>query len=183
MTQRALVLLAQGAEEMETTIIVDVLRRAGVEVQLAGVDGVLAVTCSRGVRILPDMALDTVEGRFDAVIMPGGTEGAERLAQSPAVGDCLRAQWDGGGLVAAICAAPIALHAHGIAPGHAITSHPSVREKLGDAYPLKDERVVKSGRLITSQGPGTSFEFALALVELLCGQETAAQVAQPMLLH
>ncbi len=182
MTVRAVVLLAQGAEEMETTIVVDVLRRAQVEVVLAGVDGVAAVTCSRGVRLLPDAALETLEGPFDAVILPGGTDGAERLAQSQAVGRWVRAQWDGGGLVAAVCAGPIALQAHGVGIGMTITSHPSVRDRLSKDYALSDARVVHSQHLITSQGPGTSFEFALAIVRALCGRETAERVAQPMLL-
>src|SRR5690606_28618525 len=97
-----------------------------------------------------------VEGEFDIVVMPGGTEGAEHLAQSAAVGDRLRAQWENSGFVAAMCAAPIALRAHGIATGHAVTSHPSVQAKLVDTYRLQQQRVVTSGRLITSQGPGTS---------------------------
>ena len=82
----ALVLLAAGAEEIEFTVIVDVLRRAKVEVTVAGVAGDGAVTCSRGVRIVPDVALSEVRAEFDAVIMPGGTGGAHALAADAAVG-------------------------------------------------------------------------------------------------
>ena len=178
----ALVLLATGAEEMETTIVVDVLRRATIDVVLAGIDGVAPVTCSRGVRIVPDSALTDVSADFDVVILPGGGPGAERLAASPAVGDRLRRQCARKGLVAAICAAPTALLAHGIAGGATITSHPSVRQQLSGSYKLSDERVVVDERLITSQGPGTTFEFALQIVKTLLGEEVATKVATPMIL-
>jgi putative intracellular protease/amidase len=79
--KRALVFLAKGAEEMETVITVDVLRRAGILVTLAGVEGADAVLCSRDVRVVPDVALSSVENdNFDAVIVPGGLKGAETCA-------------------------------------------------------------------------------------------------------
>ncbi len=180
--KRALVILAPGAEEMEATIVVDVLRRAGVEVTLAGLDGVAAVTCSRGVRILPDAALTAAGSDFDAVVLPGGAEGAERLAGSELVGQVLRAHWERGAIVAAICAGPTALAQHELALGSAITNHPSVSAQLQGRYQLRDDAVVKSGQLITSQGPGTSFAFALTLVAQLCGQGVAAKVQAPMML-
>jgi protein DJ-1 len=81
MSKSALVFLAQGAEEMETVITVDTLRRAGIVVTLAGVDGPDAVLCSRDVRVVPDVALSAVESNnFDAVIVPGGLKGAETCA-------------------------------------------------------------------------------------------------------
>jgi protein DJ-1 len=178
----ALVLLAPGAEEMETTIVVDVLRRAKVNVLVAGVDGSGAVECSRGVRITPDVALTAVDTLRDVVVLPGGAGGAERLRDSPLVGELLRQYWDGQRIVAAICAAPTALLAHRIALGSHLTSHPSVRELLRDEYEVSDDRVVEDGRLVTSQGPGTSFEFALALVARLCGSDVARQVRGPMVL-
>lgn len=178
----ALVLLAAGAEEMETTIVVDVLRRAQVHVVLAGVDGAEPVVCSRGVRIVPDQALADVSGEFDVVVLPGGAKGAEQLATSTLVNAWLRAQSERAGLIAAICAAPLALLAHGIALGSTITSHPSVRQRLANDYTLSDERVVALPGLITSQGPGTSFEFALRVVATLLGDAAAEAVAGPMVL-
>ena len=78
MTKKALVFLAEGAEEMETVITVDTLRRAGIEVTLAGLNGDSPVLCSRNVRVVPDVALDSVSSQtFDAVIVPGGLKGAE----------------------------------------------------------------------------------------------------------
>ena len=98
----ALVLLAPGAEEMEVSIIVDVLRRGGVKVTLAGVAGSGAVTCSRGLRVVPDVALGDVAGSFDAVVLPGGAQGAENLGNSPLVGRHLKTQWQRGRIVAAV---------------------------------------------------------------------------------
>ncbi|MDC3962374.1 DJ-1 family glyoxalase III [Polyangium jinanense] len=179
---RALVLLAEGAEEMEATISVDVLRRASVEVVLAGVDGASPVRCSRGVRIVPDVALAEVTGSFDVIVLPGGKGGAERLAASPAVGALLRAQAEAGRLVAAICAAPIALAAHGVFAGRRMTCHPSVREVVARHGKHETEPVVIDGSLVTSQGPGTTFLFALTLVEMLSGVTTRDEVRAPMML-
>jgi len=167
---------------METTIIVDVLRRGGIEVTLAGLAGPQPVTCSRGVRLVPDISLEAVTGQFDVIVLPGGAAGAQALADSAAVGQLLREQLAAGRMVGAICAAPIALLAHDIAAGAAVTSHPSVREQLGERYALSDERVVEAGQLVTSQGPGTTFEFALALLGRLVNPELAAKVAAPMML-
>lgn len=179
---RALVLLAEGAEEMEATIAVDVLRRAEIDVTLAGLDGDGAVQCSRGLRVLPDTSLAEVEGPFDVIVLPGGKGGAERLAGSAAVGEVLRAQVEAGRAVAAICAAPIALRTHGVFEGSRMTCHPSVNEVVGGHGRLTPGAVVIDGQLITSQGPGTAFLFALAIVERLRGADVAEKVRGPMLL-
>lgn len=181
-TPRGLVLLAEGAEEMETTITVDVLRRGEVEVVLAGLEGADPVTCSRGVRLVPDRALSEVEGEFDVIALPGGAGGAERLAEAAAVGRLLRAQEAAGRTIAAICAAPIALVAHGVCAGRRLTSHPSVRERVASHGIYVEDPVVEDGPLVTSRGPGTAFAFALALVRRLSGSERAAAVRQPMML-
>lgn len=179
---RALVLLAEGAEEMEVTITVDVLRRGEVEVLLAGLDGPAPVRCSRGVVIVPDAALSAASGEFDAVVLPGGKGGADRLAASPAAGEILRAQAASGRLVAAICAAPIALAAHGLFAGARMACHPSVTAVVAAHARHADEPIVDAGQIVTSQGPGTAFLFALHLVERLRGPEVAARVRAPMML-
>ena len=180
--KRALVILASGAEEMETVITVDVLRRGGIEVTLAGLDGAGAVTCSRNVKVVPDCALSDAQGMFDVIVLPGGAKGAENLAQSLAVQKLLQAQEKSGRLIAAVCAAPIALAAAGVAKGLELTSHPSVKEKVAIHGKYSEARVVRDGKVITSRGPGTTFEFALALVQALEGEEAAKKVADPMLL-
>ncbi len=177
-----LVLLAHGAEEMETTIIVDVLRRAEIEVTLAGVSGAEPVICSRGVRILPDLGLEEVRGEFDLLVLPGGLEGSERLSRSDEVAGLLRRQHGEGRKVAAICAAPCALVAHGVFEGYALTSHPSVREAVSGHGQYREDAVVVDRELITGRGPGSSFEFALALVGELLGSERADELRGPMVL-
>ena len=180
--KRALVILATGAEEMETVIAVDVLRRAGIEVTLAGLDGSDPVVCSRNVKLVPDCALADARGSFDAVVLPGGAKGAENLAASIKVQELLRSQEKSGGWIGAVCAGPIALVAAGVGQGRPMTSHPGVKGKLESYGKYSEARVVKDGKLITSRGPGTTFEFALALVEALEGVECAKKVAEPMLL-
>jgi protein DJ-1 len=178
----ALVLLAAGAEEIEFTVIVDVLRRAKISVTAAGIAGDGPVTCSRGVRILPDVALADVTSDFDAVILPGGAAGAAALAASSEVGQVLTQQWQRGGIVAAICAAPIALLRHGIALGANLTHYPGSSAELAGHYHVTGERVCVSGNLITGIGPGASFEFALALIRALAGDAVADATQGPLLL-
>jgi protein DJ-1 len=178
--KRALVVLAEGAEEMEATIAIDVLRRAGVEVVVAGLDGTDPVVCSRMVRIVPDVALATASGPWDVVVLPGGAEGARRLAGSAIVGALLSDQRAAGGVVAAICAAPAALRAHGLFGGSLMTCHPSVEKAVAQHATIAPGAVVVDGNLITSRGPGTAFEFALTLVAQLVGTETADTIRQAM---
>ncbi|VDN35657.1 unnamed protein product [Gongylonema pulchrum] len=152
-----MLILAEGAEEMECVIPIDILRRAGAEVTVAGLTGKNPVTCSRQVVIVPDKALsDVKKHKFDVVILPGG-------------------------LKAAICAAPTALKSHGIAPGVLLTSHPGAKRELVDAgYKYSEDRVVTTSHIVTSRGPGTAFEFALKLVELLFGAKKVKEVSAPM---
>ena len=128
--KRALVILSAGAEEMETVITTDVLRRAKVKVTLAGLVSSEPVECSRGVVIVPDKSLqDAVkEGPFDVVVLPGGAGGAKRLAASEKVKELLEEQEAAGRIIAAVCAAPSALLSHGIAKGKEVTSHPAVKK-------------------------------------------------------
>jgi protein DJ-1 len=181
-TKRVLIPLAHGAEEMEAVILADVLRRAGIEVVLAGVDGVAPVVCSRQVRLLPDCAMADCKGPYDLVLLPGGAQGARALAGSARVQELLREQDRAGRLVGAICAAPVALVAAGVGQGRNLTSHPSVQAELSGFGSYREQRVVRDGTLLTSRGPGTAFEFALACIEALLGKDAAARVAAPMLL-
>lgn len=177
----ALVLLAQGSEEMEAVISIDVMRRGAIDVTVAGIDGAGPVRCSRGVVITPDVALDSVDREVDMIVLPGGAEGATRLAQSEAVGRLLRAQEQSGRWVAAICAAPIALKAHGVFRNRQLTSHPSVKPMLEGWGEYSEHSVVADGNLITSRGPGTAFAFALRIVGALTDAERMLEVRAPMM--
>jgi 4-methyl-5(b-hydroxyethyl)-thiazole monophosphate biosynthesis len=177
----ALVLLAQGFEEIEAVTVVDVLRRAGVQVTTAAT-GEKVARGSRGIAVVADAVLsDLEERRYDLVYLPGGVEGMERLASDPRVGDCLERHRASGGKLAAICAATFALHAHDLLPERArITSHPSVRDDL-EMYDYREDRVVIDGDIITSRGPGTAMELALVLAEMLTGPAQRAELESAML--
>lgn len=128
--RRALVILSAGAEEMETVISVDVLRRANIQVTLAGLESAEVVECSRGVKILPDCSLDNAVGPFDVVVLPGGMGGSKNLSESQKVKEILQSQEKSGGYIAAVCAAPTALLAHGIGLQKTVTSHPGTMQVL-----------------------------------------------------
>lgn len=179
---RALVILAEGAEEAEAVIIVDVLRRAGLETVFAALGNETVVQCSRKVRIATDGLLANITGSFDVIILPGGAEGARRLAASAAVGERLRRQSSEGKLVAAICAAPLAFQTHQVFAGRMMTCHPSVASRIASYGKLERAAVVEDGNLITSQGPGTAFVFALAVVRRVMGEPRAAEVERGLVL-
>jgi protein DJ-1 len=179
---RALVVLAEGAEEMETACIVDVLRRGDVAVTVAGLEGSRPVRCSRGLVIVPDAPLIEAGEGHDLLVMPGGLAGAERLAKSGEVARRLRDFEASGRLVGAICAAPIVLKAHGVFAGRQMTCHPSVVKDVEPHGQMAPGPVVVDRNLVTSQGPGTAVLFALELLRHLIGDARAEDVRGPLML-
>lgn len=181
----ALAAPSQPTWVLQAVIIVDVLRRAGITVTLASIEpGRPAVTCSRGVTLIADTLLPdaATHAPYDAVILPGGMLGAARLRDCAALTAVVQDQHAAGRLVAAICAAPaVALQPAGVLTGRKATAHPAFVKDLEDASSA-DARVVIDGHVVTSRGPGTAFEFSLALVSALCGADAAAEVAGPMVL-
>lgn len=182
MAKRILVPIADGCEEMEAVTIIDTLRRAKGKVTVAGVER-CEVIASRGVKLVADRLLsDCLAESYDLIVLPGGMPGAQHLRDSKALVQLLTQHVNEGKPYAAICAAPaVVLQPHGFLAGRRATCHPSFREQLGDRS-RADERVVVDGNCVTSQGPGTALEFALALVRLLYGQKKAADVAAPMII-
>jgi 4-methyl-5(b-hydroxyethyl)-thiazole monophosphate biosynthesis len=176
---QALVLLANGFEEIEAVTIIDVLRRAEVQVTTAALEGTSA-TGSHQITMQADVALDDVGDatRFDAVVLPGGMPGAETLKSDGRVRGLLQRQHAEGKLVAAICAAPIALDAAGILKGRSATSYPGFELPTAN---YSERRVVEADHVVTSRGPGTALEFALTLVQRLVGVERATKLRQSML--
>ncbi|KAG5307408.1 PARK7 deglycase, partial [Acromyrmex insinuator] len=179
----ALVLLADGTEEMEAVITIDVLRRAGITVTAAGVQDSNCVKCSRDVKICTESLFkDVQEKSYDVVVLPGGLGGAKTFTSSEEVGRLLQKQDKENKLIAAICAAPTALKAHNIGKGKRITSYPSMKRDLCDYYDYQDDKnVVIDGNLITSRGPGTAFDFGLTIVEILINLKEATDVANKLL--
>jgi 4-methyl-5(b-hydroxyethyl)-thiazole monophosphate biosynthesis len=179
---KVVVPIAIGCEEMEVVIIVDVLRRADWQVTVAALDEE-PIAASRGVKLSADCRWDEVD--FDdqeALILPGGLGGTQRLCSHEGVQAVLRQFVEMGRWVGSICAAALALHAAGVLKGKAFTCYPGIEKQLpADVQPV-DERVVVDGKLITSQGPGTAFEFALAWIAVCDGEEKAAEVNVALLL-
>ena len=179
--RRAAVLLAPGFEEIEATTPIDVLRRAGLEVVVAGLEGPVVVG-AHGLGLAVDQTLDQLSGDLDAVVLPGGLPGAKNLAASLEVSALIQRVHRSGGLVAAICAAPaLVLAPSGILEGKRATCYPGFEERFPSAAQHQEARVVVDGRLITSRGPGTALEFSLALVSELVSPERARELAQGML--
>lgn len=179
MKKRALLLLAEGFEEIETLAPVDLLRRAGVEVVMAAVAPGLHVTGRSGVTIHADAELASVAAEaFDLLVIPGGP-GVKALRADRRAAALARQFTEAGKTVGAICAAPVVLQDAGLLAGRRFTAHDSVWDELPEA--LGAEKVVEDGPLITSRGAGTAVAFGLALVARLCGPETADQVARAIL--
>jgi protein DJ-1 len=178
--RRALVVLSEGFEEIETSSIVDVLRRGGVEVTVAGLAGPSPISGSRGLKILPDAAFEAVIGPWDVIVLPGGMKNAEALAAHSDLHHVLRAQVQRGFPVAAICAAPLALDAAGVLPEGAFTCYPGIEQRL-KASGRQDRAVVDAGTVITSQGPATSIAFALHLLQRVIGPDVEQKVARGLL--
>ena len=173
MKKRVLCLLVDGFEEIELITPVDLLRRAGVEVVVAGLrPGISTGRC--GVRLEADAALGELDASaFDLLLIPGGPGVGELRSDGRAAG--LASAFAAlGKPVAAICAAPLVLLDAGLLEGKRFTAYHSVREELGGGI---EERVVVDGDLITSRGAGTAMDFSLALVERLAGSEAADAVA------
>ena len=181
MAKKVLVPIADGIEEIEAVCIIDTLRRAGAEVMVASV-GQRQVTASRGVKLVADALIADCAGEtFDCIALPGGMPGAEHLRDSVELTTKLKEQKEAGRLYGAICASPaVVLQHHGLLEGTRATCYPSLQDKLDPAN-VSDDRVVVDGHCVTSKGPGTALQFALKLVELLFGPETAKQVGQTML--
>jgi 4-methyl-5(b-hydroxyethyl)-thiazole monophosphate biosynthesis len=181
MSKKVLVPIADGIEEIEAVTVIDVLRRAGAQVTVAGVDK-LQITASRGVKIVADCPIaECVDTSYDLIVLPGGMPGAEHLKNCPELTAMLKAQVNRGNLYAAICASPaVVLQHHGLIGTRRATCHPAYIHKLDNAS-ATESRVVVDGRCITSRGPGTALEFALKLVEILFDKPKAEEVAMPML--
>ncbi|MCS7171231.1 MAG: DJ-1/PfpI family protein [Aquificaceae bacterium] len=173
--------LADGFEEVEAVAPIDVLRRAGVDVIVAGLKEE-PVASARNLRIIPDTTVDRLNPEeLDMVILPGGAGGVERLKQDPRVERLVKAMEEKKKLIGAICAAPTALAKFGVLQGRKATVYPSLVEEIKPAQYL-DKPVVEDQNIVTSQGPGTALEFGLKLAERLVGKERAKEVADRMLL-
>ncbi len=181
---RVIVPFSEGFEEIECLTVVDVLRRADVEVCLAALEGE-AVRGRSQVTVQADAALDEViDQAWDMVVLPGGLPNAFTLRDDARVRRLVRRLAEAGNEVAAICAAPVALAAYGVIGGKRVTSYPGTDSEISKHEPQAtycDDAVVEDAHLVTSRGPGTAMAFALRLVARLCGEARAASVQQELL--
>jgi 4-methyl-5(b-hydroxyethyl)-thiazole monophosphate biosynthesis len=177
---KTIVPLAEGFEEIEFSTIVDILRRAEIDVTTAGIkEGV--INGAHGIRVIPDILLDKVSSDdFDVIILPGGYPGFVNLEASEKVLKLVREMFDRDKYVTAICGAPSVLGTAGVIQGKRATIFPGMEATLVGAEHI-DERVVVDGKVITSQGPGTALEFAIKLVEVLAGKNKAEEVTKEVL--
>jgi 4-methyl-5(b-hydroxyethyl)-thiazole monophosphate biosynthesis len=173
--KNVLVLFADGSEELEAITVVNILRRAGVSVTLAGLD-TGELTGSRGVMLTPDKTLDDVfHEDYDMIVLPGGQPGTNHLKDDARVIKLVQRMAQQGKYVAAICAAPSVLASAGLLDSRQATSFPGALTP----YPkvkLQQAAIVEDGKIITSRGPGTAMDFALTLVERLAGSPKRQEV-------
>ncbi len=175
------VLLADGFEEIEAVTIVDVLRRADVQVRTLALKN-KSVRGAHGITMEADALLEQEHSlNWDLVVLPGGQPGANTLRDDPRVASLIERQLGQNRKVAAICAAPIALGAHGMLKGRRATCYPGFEDQLHEAKLTLDPVVVDQD-ITTSRGPGTAMSFALSLVEQLKGKSQADAIRKGMLL-
>lgn len=175
------VFLANGFEEIEALTAVDLLRRADIQVKTVSVMEDRLVYGSRGVGVEADILFR--EGNYEKcamLILPGGMPGTTNLCNHRELNEELKNFYAAGKPIAAICAAPMVLGRAGLLGGHKATIYSGMEEELIGAVPV-DEKVVVSGNIITSKGPGTAMDFALSIIEYLSGGQKAREIAEELL--
>ena len=173
--------LATGFEEVEALTVIDLLRRAGIEVKSVSITGDKRVMGTHGIPVEADLVYE--EADYDVcemIVLPGGLPGADYLGEHEGLCSQIRSFADNGKYLAAICAAPQVLGAQGVLEGKKATIYPSMEDCLVGAEP-QDEIVVVDGKIITSMGPATAMPFALKLIEVLKDKESSDAVASGLL--
>lgn len=178
MDRKAAVLFADGFEEIEAVAPVDILRRAGVETAMAGVGGT-EVSGSHGIRLRADIPIEELRAEsLDLLVLPGGMPGSKHLGVSAAARRAAETVLRKGGIVAAICAAPVyTLSAWGLLSGRRATCYPGMEDQFAKDVVFSPDPVVRDGNVVTSRGAGTALDFSLALVAALFDDSTARELA------
>ncbi len=171
------IVLGKGFEEMEAVIPCDLLRRAGVDARFVGIDG-LEILGSRGITVKADCTQKDVDwDAADMLVLPGGLGGVASIRSDETVMQAVRDYAQKGKYVAAICAAPTVLAQLGLTDGKKATCYPGMENEMGNAL-MCDADAVTDGNIITGRAAGAAFDFGLALIAVLCGEETATRIAQ-----
>ena len=181
MKPTVLIPLAQGCEELEAVTIIDLLRRAGIDVTTASLTDE-PVKCSRNTVLMADTTLEAVmQDSFDLIVLPGGLPGADNLNDDPRIHQIINRLDNEDKYIAAICAAPKVLVNNGILKGKKATAYPGALNAIDTSLvDLGEEAIQIDGNVITSKGPGTAMDFALTLIEILLDKDAREQVEAPL---
>ena len=171
--------ISNGFEEIEAITIIDVCRRANIEVTIAGVES-LEITGAHGIKIISDTTIENITSdNFDMIVLPGGLPNAFTLADNQKVQSLLKEFKENNKKIEAICAAPYALHTAGVLNEN-FTCYPSFEKKIRlDGY--HEDAVVIDSNVITSRGPATAMSFALEIVNILCDEDIYTNVKNGLL--
>lgn len=177
------VLLGTGFEEIEAIAPVDLLRRAGIDVQTVGITGKI-VEGSHGIPITADITLEEIDlSALEMIVLPGGLRGVASARSCPEALNALRFAWENDRYVAAICAGPTVLADLGIPNGRNATCYPGCESSMADAHMVADAACVQDGKLITGTSAGCAVPFALALISALKGEQIAKTVADQIVIR
>ena len=172
------IFMADGVEEVEALTPVDLLRRAGIGIDMVSIMGRDEITGSHKIVIRTDKRIEDMDAdEYDGLICPGGLKGTQNLKADERVLDLCKKFNKEGKLTAAICAAPTVLGAAGILEGKRATCYPGCEDGLTGATKLTD-RVVVDGTIITSRGMGTAVDFGLSIVEYFTDKASADELAK-----
>jgi len=176
-----LVPLAGGVEEIEAITIIDILRRAELNVTTVALAD-RTVSGAHGINVIADKTLSEVkDSNFDALILPGGMPGTTNLLESEELKKLIKTHFDSSKLTGAICAAPWVLSDTGVLKGKTATCYPGFEDKFSDTTEKSTDRVVVDDNVITSRGPGTAMEFALKIVEKMRGDSVANNLREGLI--
>jgi len=182
MPQKAYIFLTTGFEEIEAICVIDILRRAGIEVKAIACPAFKKVIGAHDIEISTDAILDRTDfSDGDMLILPGGQPGTDNLNLQKKLKKLIQTYHDQNKYIAAICAAPLIFGEMGLLKGKRATCYPGYEGLLLGAEFAGNERVVVDGNIITSKGVGTAIEFSLKLVELLVGEKTAETLKKKMI--
>jgi len=181
MNKRVLMILADGFEEIEAIAVIDILRRCSIEVRTASLSGQTLVAGGHQIIVQADVLLKDIRADFDACILPGGSAGAQRLADSDIVHSLISVMHQANKIIAAICAAPAkVLSPAGLLDGRKATCYPGMQNLFPSSATYLEDPVVIDGNIITSRGAGTALEFAFTLAEQLVGKKVIHEVRVKM---
>jgi 4-methyl-5(b-hydroxyethyl)-thiazole monophosphate biosynthesis len=173
---KVLMPLAEGFEEIEAVTVIDALRRANIDVVVAGLKAGL-IEGAHKLKVQPDTPLDKIDHKkFDCLILPGGYPGYVNLGKDTRVLDMVQRMEKDGKWIAAICCAPWVLVKAGILQGRKATVSPSGKAQIAACANYSEDRVVVDGKIVTSQAPGTAMEFALKMIEILVGVDKMEEI-------